>query len=268
MKLKNIKIVFIDIDGTLINSNKEVTEKTKTAIKNTLDKNIMVVICSGRCLPSALRIREKANASKYIITNNGSEIYDCNDDKYIYKNVLKDDDIAFIWNYCLSNNLGCILNSRHHQYCNINILLNQPFQVPIQSLEELDNIDISQIIIISHNLEKIQQLELLINDKLEITNKSKSYDLKIPDASYYSFDITNKNINKGSGIKQLLNYLNINKENCVGFGNGINDILLFREVGYKVAVANAHEKLKKEADFITQSNNDDGVAYFLNNNIE
>ena len=67
---------------------------------------------------------------------------------------------------------------------------------------------------------------------------------------------------------KLLDYLNIEKKQSIGFGDHINDYDLFNEVGFKIAMGNANDDLKEIADFVTLSNDENGVAYFLNNFIE
>ena len=83
------KIIFIDIDGTLRNDKKEITEKTKETIRKTVEKGIYVVICSGRPTKYVEEVSKEALASNYVIGCNGGEIYDYEEKKMIYVNELK-----------------------------------------------------------------------------------------------------------------------------------------------------------------------------------
>ena len=113
-KLNNIKAIFIDIDGTLTNSKREVTTVTKEAIKRIINMGIKVVICSGRGNKYVQNKAKEANTSQYIITSNGAQIYDFNERKALYQkgiekelstkqmykiieNVAKDKSVNAIW---------------------------------------------------------------------------------------------------------------------------------------------------------------------------
>lgn len=91
------KIIFIDIDGTLRNDKKEITEKTKEAIQKAIEKGIYVVICSGRPTKYVEEVSKEALASNYVIGCNGGEIYDYEEKKTIYLNVLANKEVITLW---------------------------------------------------------------------------------------------------------------------------------------------------------------------------
>ena len=74
----NIKCIFIDIDGTLLDDKKNISDYTKNVIKQLKEKNIKVILISGRCMSEVIEISKKCNASSIIISDNGSVIYDYN----------------------------------------------------------------------------------------------------------------------------------------------------------------------------------------------
>ena len=110
----------------------------------------------------------------------------------------------------------------------------------------------------------MKKLELYINNKtnLKVINKSFDY-LNEFKNSYYFFDIVNNNVSKGNAIKYLLKVLNINKENSICFGDSINDIEMFKSVGISVAMGNSIEEIKNIADYITDTNDNDGISKFF-----
>ena len=91
------RIIFIDIDGTLRNDKKEITEKTKEAIQKAIEKGIYVVICSGRPTKYVEEVSKEALASNYVIGCNGGEIYDYEEKKTIYLNVLANKEVITLW---------------------------------------------------------------------------------------------------------------------------------------------------------------------------
>ena len=267
-KLKNVKIIFTDIDGTLSNSNREITKETASAIKTATDNGILVVLCSGRSNTYVSDFSKKCNASNYIISCNGAEVFDYKNNKYINHSNIDINKINTIWNFCLDNNLGCILNCGNIRYSNSNNAIEEKDKKITNDISTLND-PVFQIVTYGYDYDKMNKLEKLINNqKLHIINISHRYLNKDCSNHHFFFDTINNNINKGTAIKELLNFLNIDKENAIGFGDHINDYDLFNEVGFKVAMANANPKLKEKADYITLSNDENGVAYFLNNFIE
>ena len=91
------KIIFIDIDGTLRNDKKEITERTKKAICEAKKKGIYVVICSGRPGKYVEEVSKEALASRYVIGCNGGEIYDYKEKKTIYVNALESEEVITLW---------------------------------------------------------------------------------------------------------------------------------------------------------------------------
>jgi len=267
-KLKDIKIIFTDIDGTLSNSKREITKETSLEIKKATEKGIIVVLCSGRNNRYVYNYSKKSNASNYIICCNGAEVFDYKNNKHITSHNIDKTKIKKIWDFCLHNDLGCVLNCQNIRY-----------STPYRAIEELDkkivedistiNDKVFQIVTYGYNYDKMKKLEDFVNNqKLQVINVSNSYLNQDSSQGHFFFDIVNHNINKGTAVKELLQYLNIKKEQSIGFGDHINDFDLFSEVGFKVAMGNANQKLKEQADYITLSNDENGVAHFLNNFID
>lgn len=266
-KLKNIKIAFIDIDGTLSNSQKQISRETKATIKNVTKNGLITVLCSGRGNDYVYNYSKLASASQFIISCNGALIYDYKEDEIIYQSKMNLKQIKLVWEYCQKNSLLCILNGKSKRYCNSITYIKEDDKIIIQNIDELKDVDIYQIVVGHDNFEPINNLELFVNKNtnFKVVNASNCYINKIKNGNHYFLDITNNEVSKGLAINELLNFLNLKKQNAIGFGDHINDFELFDAVGFKVAMSNAMKKLKDKADFITLSNDDNGVAYFFNN---
>ena len=87
--LKNIKAVFLDVDGTLTNGNKQITEATKIPIKAIKDKGIYIILCSGRSNRDVCKYSKELCASDYTISSNGAQIYNCKTNMNFYKNIIE-----------------------------------------------------------------------------------------------------------------------------------------------------------------------------------
>lgn len=263
-KLNNIKIIFIDIDGTLTNSNNKITESTKKSIKKIIDENIKVIITTGRNYFYASNKSKNANASNIVISSDGSVIYDYKENKTLYKNNIDNNKVKKLYNYANDNNLGILINSNHSSYCNKFVKEKEKYSAKIVSYNEIENIEVCQIVIMSNKKNQIEKIKNIINKlNLKISYFSKSFKANNVQKDY-SIDIVNNNVSKGESVKYLLKKLKIEKEQSLCIGDYDNDLEMFKACGFRVAMKNSTEKVKKEADFITLSNDEDGVAYFLN----
>ena len=263
-KLNNIKIVFIDIDGTLVNKRKHITLRTKKAIKRIIDKNIYVVLTSGRDILHTIDKSKRALASSIVIASSGAQIYDYKQKEMLYSNEIDKETISKIWDYCNKKEIGIIIKTLRGKYINKFLIgKDKENSILITSKKELNNIETSQIILISSNLELMLKTKKYLSKKNLLINKY-SDSLLEKENSRYILDINNQNVSKGIAIKILLKKLGLKKEESLCIGDYYNDLSMFRECSYKVAMLNACDEIKKEANYITTSNNKNGVAEFLN----
>ena len=257
-----IKIVFFDIDGTLTNSNKVMSENTINTLNKLIEKNIFIVLCSGRANSYIKQYLKLINKSKYSISNNGALIYDNNLNKIIISHTLYSKDLEYLWNYSNETKSSFIINTVNNKYSN-KFVKNKKDKIIVDKLSDVKE-DKVQLVISNDNINIMNELEMYINNKtnLKVINKSFDYLNEIKDG-YYFFDVVNKNVSKGNAINDLLKVLNINKKNSLCFGDSINDIDMFKSVGISVAMANAIEDLKNIADYITDTNDEDGISNFF-----
>lgn len=257
-----IKIVFFDIDGTLTNSNKVMSENTINTLNKLIEKNIFIVLCSGRANSYIKQYLKLINKSKYSISNNGALIYDNDLNKIIISHTLYSKDLEYLWNYSNETKSSFIINTINNKYSN-NFVKNKKDKIIVDKLSNVKE-DKVQLVISNDDINIMKELEMYINNKtnLKVINKSFDYLNEIKDG-YYFFDVVNKNVSKGNAINDLLKVLNINKKNSLCFGDSINDIDMFKSVGISVAMANAIEDLKNIADYITDTNDEDGISKFF-----
>ena len=212
----------------------------------------------------------------YIIGSNGGVVVNYKEDKLLY-NANIDKPLALeILKFVKANNLFTAITLSGNL-----VLENEMYSltkenrdelIVVNSLEEYlknTNESIIKFSIMSDNKEDLQiAREKLINkfnititnvDTFVIPNKYRKAG-KNP----YIMDVMKEYVNKGEAIKKLCKYLNINTQEAIIFGDGLNDIEMFELDAYKVAMKNAKDKIKEMADFVTISNNEAGVAYKLN----
>lgn len=263
--LDNIKVAFIDLDGTLLNSKSEFSDKTKRVIKMTTEKNIKVVLCSGRSNIDLISKSKYINSSSINISSNGATVYDYLENRVIYENIIEKSILNEIWNFAMHNNISLTFNTILKRYKNAN---SSKDAVVIKSIDEI-NENVSQIVIEAKKFNDICKMRDFLRDYHDLECR-KFLNFICGKNGYeegFEADVANKNVNKGEGVKKVLEYLNLTYRNAICFGDGINDSEMFDVCAYSVAMKNGNDKLKEIASFITDSNDEDGVANFIINNI-
>lgn len=260
------KAIFIDIDGTLRNSKKEVTDYTAKIIKKAVDNNYLIVICSARPRLYTADVSKKANASQYIIASNGGDIYDYKEQKVMYEEPIDNEDVIKLYNIaiksgaCIDMDTGDLRYTNRIRHEDREVLLEEPIE------EFLKNHEVIQCVINDPDDKKISGVipEIESIQGVEIKNRTKYLiDNTVERPPNFFCDVAKKTINKGTGIEHLCKILNIDKDDTIAIGDGFNDLFMFEKVGYKVAMQNSIAEVIKNADQIIHSNDEDGVALFL-----
>lgn len=279
MEKQKYKIIFIDIDGTLVNDEKQVSKRTINIIKKLKEKGIITVLTSGRPYGSIEKYSIQCDAMPYLIGSNGA----------ITRNIEKDEDIS-IKNIEKQKALEILkLIRKNNLYTTItvsgNIITetqkyglipeNRPEIIEAENLEEyISKIEkpIIKFSIVDENKEKIINIRKELIDKFNITITPVDImgltqkQRKVKDgyiSNPYIIDIMAQNTTKAEAIRNLTKYLKIDLSQTIAFGDGKNDIEMFETAGYKIAMKNAVKELYERADIITKTNNEDGVAVAL-----
>lgn len=255
------KLIAIDMDGTLLNSKKEISNRTYDAIQKAKDKGIHIVLATGRLLKSAQFVAENLKLSNHILACNGAIIID--DKKVIYSRPMDLNEVEkvmalgkkfsayyhFYDESCLYSNTYnkeiVDYYSSRDQKINIKIFKNDS--------EILNNKDLNiyKFLFIDNDLQKLANLreELTQVNKISLT-KSWSNNLEVMDTE----------ASKGLGLKFLCNELNISPEHVIAIGDNENDLSMISFAGLGVSMGNGEEIVKKQSDYITSTNDEDGVA--------
>lgn len=266
------KLIALDMDGTVLNDKKEITKRTKDAIAKAKEIGVKVVLSSGRPIDGLYQFLEKLDLvedDEYILSYNGCLVQENKSKKIIHEVVLDKEDLNYI--YDLSVKLGVnmqafstkrgLITPKISKYTEYEAMLNN-IDITVTDFSDMEN---------DEYLAKIMML-----DEPEILDEAIS---KLPKEAYEKYNIVkstpffleiiNKNGDKGEGLKALGEYLGIKREEMIAIGDAANDISMIEYAGLGVAMANASEDVKKVADLITVSNEEDGVAkvieeYILN----
>ncbi|WP_181347497.1 Cof-type HAD-IIB family hydrolase [Thalassobacillus sp. CUG 92003] len=234
-----IKLIALDMDGTLVNNDGDVSTENEQAIQRAKEKGMHVVLCTGRSLSGCHDIANNLGRSSYIVTINGGEIYDhlfnlverSPLDHELVKHIMdiKDKHGVFFW----SSTAQGVFNSHN------------PYEQAIEENEWLKiGFDIED-----DEIRQVVHDELIKNDALEITNSSPT-----------NIEVNAAGVNKAAALLKVCKWLNIKMENVMAVGDSLNDLAMIRESGFGVAMDNAQDVVKQEADWVTVSNQEHGVA--------
>ena len=262
--LDNIKIIFVDLDGTALNSKGEFSDFTKNIFKQVAEKGIYVVLCSGRSNSDMIEKSKDSYSSSFIISSNGAMVFDYKDNKKIFESSIDKDILNDIWNFAIANDVNITFNGTSNRFKSTNSRKNG---IVISNISDI-NEEITQIVTDTKEFDKITYLKNIIQSYEELD--AKNFGTQIfnnfgPTEDGFELDIVNKGNNKGHAVRKLLQYLNLNEDNSLCFGDQLNDRSMFEECGITVAMENGSDELKKFANYVTGSNDNDGVADFIEN---
>lgn len=263
--MKNIKIISMDFDGTLLTSDKRITDRTKKCLIELKNKSYVIIGITARNLLSVKNVLD-VNLFDYIILNNGSDIYYVDEDKIENESSIENDIAKSIY--------GLFSNKSYQiDFCtpyNYLIRTNKKGDARsfIKYIEGFDDVDesISRMNIFFEDSKELEENRSLIEDTFKSVNVVKMLDTDKANSRMW-LTINPKNVNKLNTLKKICNELNYNIDQVVFFGDGENDLILIENVGIGVAMDNAIEIVKEKATHITLSNDKDGVAKYLENNL-
>lgn len=256
-----IKLIATDMDGTLINDNGKINEKVFDLIPRLSKKNIKFAVASGRFY-SQLAVNFKNVKDDIIfITQNGAFIRYNNDGKVIYSKSIPKENVKKMTD--LKPNLGEIMmlsaeNEAH--VVNPSQYIMDVFgrvNVPVVKLNSFSEMNKPVYKITYHMSNGVTQ------DMIDYLKKNISDDLEFVVSGDKWIDIMNKGTSKGRAIKVIQEKFNIDPKNTMVFGDYYNDLSMFKVAHYSYAMGNAPEDVKRRANFVAKSNNEDGVYNVL-----
>lgn len=271
--MKDIKLVALDLDGTLFDNSSRISERNLTAIRSITDKGIHVVISTGRPFEGIPFDQIKGTGINYAITANGSGIYEISTGKCLYENAMDEELVTPILNFLLTRDIHMDAFIGGKGYTPIQCVETaQKLTVPssiknyiITTRTRLDNI----LQFIHENQLKVQKMTLnfypaadgtLIDRetvrKFLVSNPS----ITTVCGGYNNLEFTRADANKGVGLRKLAEILGVNPDATMAIGDTENDLAIIEAAGIGVAMGNATDAVKARADYVTTTNTKDGVA--------
>lgn len=263
-----IKHLFSDLDGTLLNNNNgELSDYTKKIIG---ECNIPLTLVSARSPQKMESILNDLGVGGIHIAFNGAMVFKKENTKFTILN-------KEILNRELARKLVLDIRSKFPKV-GISLYDDENWNVDVINKvieREKKVVKVNYNLVnfnqyFNENLKEVYKVSI-IEDDIEVFKKLVNYvevnysDEKITIQKSLSgyLEITHVNAKKSLGIEYVMKLKNIDRESTVAFGDGENDISMLQSAGYSIVMGNASDKVKEYADFITKSNNEDGVAYVI-----
>lgn len=262
------KLICIDMDGTLLNDEKIISENNLRAIKLASEKGVRITVCTGRIFTSADFFSDMLGVKSPVIASNGAYIREKDRDEVVYKatlgverckkllSVFRQYDLFPLY-YTSDTVFTEKLIHASSFYIEVNKTLPKDKQVKIVLVKDWDEVfhkyesEIFKGITVDEDLEKLARAKNQLRDMKEFEVVSSRFD---------NFEVMNSGVSKGNAVKILADYYGISSEQVICIGDSENDLSMIKFAGLGVAMENGINLVKEAAQYITASNNCDGVA--------
>ncbi len=268
---RDIQLVAIDLDGTLLRDDKSLSQENVDAIKEAIEQGVQVVICTGRTLPSIQYLSKQlpqGHGDEYLILQNGAVIHQLPDLNIVHETILTESDrqaIYDVFKEYRSEEVQMVAFDPDKLYLVDDETANPTVvqdaktlstDITLAKFEEVLNLEILYKIVIFGGVEFIDDyLEKIPNDLYEQVHIVRSLPVAI--------EFIPKLANKANGLNALIQQLDIKAENIMTIGDELNDYEMVKMAGLGVAMENGHPEVKRVADELTLTNNENGVAHAI-----
>lgn len=232
-----IKLIALDMDGTLLNNKGQISMANRVAIKEAQEKGLYVVLSTGRSIHTSRKHADSLELTSYLVTANGSELWD-EKRELVERNLVKSELIQWMWE----------LSQKHKtQFWAISTERNWNDEMP-EDLHALEWLKFGFHIDDDATRELIYK-ELEAKGEFELSNSTLT-----------NIEVNPKGISKAKGLELVCHKLGIKMKNVMSMGDSLNDLAMIKSSGLGVAMGNAQEAVKEAAEWVTATNEEDGVA--------
>jgi len=268
-RLKKVELVLFDIDGTLVDDDGVISERTKLIINDLKKLGVRFSFASGRLHSALVPLAEQLKIYSPVISLDGTAIKSVSGKQFVYRSFIKEKHVKKAIEYSekyLVNIALCHTEAIYFTEQNSVIpTLMDKYGAVYKEVESYNNLT-DKVLEIVFAGDKKRTVEF-IRDKLSFPftlGLSLSYFRSQTHESIYYLELRKSGSSKGKAMKRLLNYLKINEHNTVVIGDWYNDLTMFDSKAIKVAPKNAIAELKNKSDYvISKTNNEEAVAEFL-----
>jgi Cof subfamily protein (haloacid dehalogenase superfamily) len=258
------KVLVLDLDGTLTNSKKMISARTKIALIKAQERGITIVLASGRPTYGIVPLAEELQLAKYggyILSFNGGTIINWKTKEVIHESVISSEKLPLLHKIAVQNDVEIISYQNEHiisersdnEYIKYEAFLNKMIIKEVESFTDAVTFPVPKCLIVGKP-EKLKQLEDEMNGVF-------GNEMSIYRSEPFFLELMPLNVDKAKSLQKLLFHIGHTREEMMACGDGYNDLSMIKFAGMGVAMANAQTEVKDASDYITLSNEDDGVAH-------
>ncbi|MGL5311705.1 MAG: Cof-type HAD-IIB family hydrolase [Peptostreptococcaceae bacterium] len=274
--MSKYRVIVMDVDGTLANGNKEISPKTKEALLEAQKQGMMLILASGRPTTGLIDFAKELEMDKYnglLVSFNGSKVTDFTTSEVLFNETMTIENGQAVLEHMKKFDVIPMIDKDDYMYVNdvfnnqidyngktINIIQYESRGGKFKLAEKEDLAAFAD-----YPLNKILTAgdpEYLKENYKEMMEPFKDSLNCVFTAAFY-FEFTAKGIDKAKALDTVLTKLGYSKDELIAFGDGQNDATMVDYAGLGIAMDNAVEELKAIADYVTLSNDEDGIAYAL-----
>lgn len=267
--MNSIKLIALDLDGTALNSERDLTEGTREAIRLAVSNHIQVIFCTGRTIPEMRTLLSVVPEVRYLVCGNGSSVLDLATGKTIYEDKLPYSLQVKILETLAGRDVMLELFSGPDVFVDTSCLQNLASYVfdSFQKVVRESRTPIPDVRALIHQRRApADKLHVFFRNEAErqqVWAALAPLGLKISSSLQNNMEINSATADKGKGLFQLCQHLGLPAESTMAIGDNNNDYTMMSFAGLSVAMDNAIDDIKKMADAVTKSNDEDGVAFAI-----
>ncbi|MGL4345673.1 MAG: sugar-phosphatase [Cellulosilyticaceae bacterium] len=259
------KLIALDMDGTLLREDKTISDRTKEAIEKARMQGAKVVLATGRPIDGVRAYLEELGLTTegdYVISYNGALVENVGTKEVISHVLVNGADVRYL--YHIAKELGVHIHALSHEGCvTPQISRYSELESEINGIglvvKDFETFDVNE------ELPKIMMIDepALLEEAIKKLPAEVYEKYTVVRSAPFFLEFLNPKVNKGEGVRALAEKLGIDPSEVICVGDAGNDKHMIEYAGLGVAMGNAFEEIKAIADFVTKSNEDDGVAYVI-----
>lgn len=263
---KNIKMIGLDLDGTLLNEQKKVTPHTREVLRAALEQGVTILVATGRPLNGVPDELLRFPGMRFVLTCNGARVIDQQEEKIVFERLVSLQDaekvLAIFAEYdtlieAFHKGKGYMNQVEELEKYFANILMMNYTLATRKRVSDLKT-TIRQL---PDGFDKIRAVFYRPEERLEAFQRMKTEtNLEVTGTLINDIEVNRTGVNKGTALLDLGEMLGIRQEEIMACGDGLNDLEMISRVGFGVAMENGIAEVKRAADYITATNDNEGVA--------
>ncbi len=266
--MAKIKLAALDVDGTLVRSDLSLSPAVEHAVRSLKDAGIEVAVVTGRSLGELILFRERFPWIRYFVVSNGATGLDAQADNVFYErhlplHIARDieresrrypvmtevyaDGVSYVNHSCWEDSARYTAEFLHHPSLAAG-------RAPVENVGDL----------LAQRADDIEKLYVSFENPGDLENLKSfcsGFEVDLVVSIHNGLEVNRKGVEKGSGLIALCDYLGVSPSETAAVGDGMADIAMFREAGLSIAMENAHESVRQNADLVAPHNDSDGAVW-------